>query len=225
MSQVDDWSFQDAEHKGVVPAPAKWGHAFRSWAARIGPLPVTALTFLALHLAFRVIYGGTHELGKGLDPISLVLVGIAVIPLIVPYIATAKIPGFAEITLRQTEAVVRAHTADIAELKLIISGLLSVREAEALKRVHDGIPPFREDTHRPGLTDDLRRLRALGMIHQLFDGRLTELTHGLLGERSVVECFSLTEQGRQYYDRRLRMLGEDGFKIPVRSAPSEVKTN
>ena len=224
MSQIDDRSLQGAAPNGVLPAQATLVQAFQSWATKIGLLPVAALIFLAIHLALRFIYGGSTELGKGLDPLALVLIGIAVIPQIAPYIAPAKIPGFAEITLKQTEAIVRGHTADIAELKLIISGLLSVREAEALKRVHDGTPPFRQDTHRPGLTDDLRRLRALGMINQSFDGRLTELTHGLLGERSVAACFSLTEQGRQYYERRLRMLGEDGFKIPVRGAP-EGKTN
>jgi hypothetical protein len=189
-------------------SPKQWALKYLKYAL----FPSIALVGLVVHFGLRFAYAQPAELGKGLDLTSILLLMIAVIPALLPYVESAKF-GNAEITLRETEKTVQAHTADIAELKLLVSGLLSVSEAEALKRIYDGAPPFSEETHRRGLTDALRRLRELGMIKQFFRGKVTDLAHGVYGVKQVAECFSMTEVGLKYYHKRFELMGEDGFKL------------
>jgi hypothetical protein len=188
----------------------------RSWALKLGPWPFIAVVLLVAHSSLRFHFAKPDELAKGLDVTTIVLVGIAFIPTIVPYIAAAKIPGFLEIKLQQNQI-------DIEELKLIVSCLLSNSEAEALKRVSDTASLFSIGTYRNDLTSDIKRLMGLGMIVQKpvdLPGTLRDLVHGRCGTFRVSEYFSISDQGRKYFDRRHKLLGGDGFAIKGKNKDS-----
>ena len=184
-------------------------------------LPLVASALLILHMALRYEFSG--ELGKGVDLTSLFLIGIVAVFIIARYaditryIESANVPGFGEIKLRQAQS-------DIDELKIIVACLLTAEQAEALKRVHDGVHVFGVTPYRPRLTADLKQLMAIGMIQKkrVIEGKLTELAHGKLGNHIISDYFSLTSTGHQYYVRRLQALNDEAFTLPSSQDPFAV---
>jgi hypothetical protein len=182
---------------------------------RFGWLTPAALLLLVIHMAMRVYFGDAQaELGKGFDTSALVLIALAFFPQLASYISSINIPGVGKFVL-QTEKL----TEEIDKLKVIIACLLTNYEAHALKMVREGLHVFSKATYRPRLTRDLRRIRDLGMIDQICqEAKLADLVRGSPRELKISDCFSLTGLGEEYYQRRVKMLGSDGFEVPAKAA-------
>jgi hypothetical protein len=210
---------QPAQAVSVSPTLMEEQRGLRFLLKRIGWLTPAALLLLVIHMAMRVHFGGAQaELGKGFDTSALVLIALAFFPQLASYISSINIPGVGKFVL-QTEKLLTTHTEEIDKLKVIIACLLSNHEANALKMVREGLHVFSKATYRPRLTHDLRRIRDLGMIDQLCqEARLAELAKGSPRELKISDCFCLTDRGEEYYQRRVKMLGSDGFELPARSA-------
>jgi hypothetical protein len=194
----------------------------KSWAKTGGCLTPIALVLLLVHMGLRIKFGWT-ELGKGFDTAALVLIALALLPYMTDYISKLKVAGVG-VKLRAAEEKIQENAEEIGELQLIIAGILTDGEAHALKMVRDGEHVFKAETYRRGLTNDLGRIRDLGMIKPLWrDGKLAELTHGAKGEWKIRDCFEMTERGEEYYKRRLGLLGAESF-IVARDADSSPDT-
>ena len=189
-------------------------------------LTVGAGFLLAVHLflkygvSFLILKYGVSFVGApwppsgGLDPPALVLVVVALLPWIATYLTSAKLPGGFEVAFREVQRRQELNEQAISQLRFIVNGFLTRPEYEHLRNIRDnseydiGIIDVRDDS----LANELRRLRALGLIQQVEEYRgVGDFTSRDNVKRSIGEWFRLTPQGNEYLKMR-----EDNERLETR---------
>ena len=159
------------------------------------PLTVAAGSLFAVHMALKYLpaLGGKWPTSEGVDTVALGLAAIALVPWIAAFLTSAKFPGGVELAFRGVQQRQLMTERNLEQLRFIVEGFLTRDEYNHLKNIEQNVEYHVQPGETEALTDELRRLRALGLIAG-FGVRDFARADG--AKRRIGESFSLTQRGK-----------------------------
>lgn len=198
---------------GKEQAPSGSAGGSRNEAASPAWRNAVTLTFLAVfavHLALKylpTLAGHDWPKDGGLDLVAVALLAMAAMPVVSPYLTSAKLPGGIELLFREVQLKQQMTDVEIAQLRFIVEGFVTDGELKHLRNIQTN------EEYRPRAEDlavldaELRRLLALRLIDRRGGLRGVRTFAVADGEgRRIGEWFQLTPRGLTY----LAMLDREG---------------
>jgi hypothetical protein len=141
-----------------------------------------------------------QHLGVEITPTVAVLLALAILPWLSPLLHSAELPGGWKLEFQRVEAEQVQQRADIDALRFLMSGFVTDDEMVHLQKIAVHAPfPFVNGPETPFFLDELRRLRALGLIAN-HSGKGIRRLESDGGDVNVY--FFITDRGREYLKLR-----------------------
>jgi DNA-binding PadR family transcriptional regulator len=162
------------------------------------PLTLVAGALFLAHMVLRyapTLRGGSWPENSGIDAVALGLAAIALVPWIADFLSSAKLPGGIEFAFRGVQRRQILTEQAIAQLRFIVEGFLTQDEYRHLENIQRNIEYDVKPEAAAVLADELRRLRALGLIEGRGIGAFAKADGR---KRLIGDKFHLTPRGEEY---------------------------
>jgi hypothetical protein len=122
---------------------------------------------------------------------------VAALPWLASILQSAELPGGWKVEFKRLESTQQSQQAEINTLKFLVSHFVTGTELKHLRQFAAAAPfLYERNETTPFFTQELRRLRSLGLIEGLPERGIRSLEKQARGD--VKDHFRMTERGREY---------------------------